>query len=92
MSILPRLAVGTIQAESDLAPIVLGMLDALEGDGVRTQSFLSRACFKPCDGAAVISGNTARHLDSWLMTPDVCRHAFLRSAATVGFSDCGRAI
>jgi len=82
MSILPRLAVGTIQSEADLQLIAWGLLNALEQDGVRTQSFLSRACFKPCDGAAVISGHTARHLDSWLMTPDVCRQAFLRSAST----------
>ncbi|HEY2826137.1 MAG TPA: hypothetical protein VGJ04_00935 [Pirellulales bacterium] len=81
MSILPRLAVGTIQPEADLQPIVWGLLNALEQEGVRTQSFLSRACFKPCDGAAVISGHTARHLDSWLMSPDVCRNAFLRSAS-----------
>lgn len=82
MSILPRLAVGTIQDEADLQPIAWALLAALDQDGVRTQSFLSRACFKPCDGAAVISGNTPRHLDSWLMTPEVCRQTFLRSAAT----------
>jgi cobyrinic acid a,c-diamide synthase len=82
MSILPRLAVGTIQPEADLQPIVWGLLDALEQDGVRTQTFLSRSYFLPCDGAAAISSNTPRHLDSWLMTPELCRQSFLRTAAT----------
>ncbi|HTQ39019.1 MAG TPA: hypothetical protein VMJ32_08320 [Pirellulales bacterium] len=82
MSILPRLAVGAIQPEADLQPIVWALLDSLKGASIRTQTFLSRACFKPCDGAAVISNNTSRHLDSWLMTPEVCRQAFLRTAAT----------
>ncbi len=82
MSILPRLAVGTIQSEADSQPMVWAVLNALEQEGVRTQSFLSRACFRPCDGAATISGNRARHLDSWLMTPNVCRQTFLRSASS----------
>src|SRR6185436_6363029 len=50
------------------------------------QTFLSRACFTPHDGAVVITGNAPRHLDSWLMTPDVCRQAFLRKAATADLS------
>jgi cobyrinic acid a,c-diamide synthase len=82
MSILPRLAVGTIQPEADPQAIVWALLDALEQDGVRTQTFLSRACFIPHDGAAAITGSVPRHLDSWLMSSEVCRHAFLRKAAT----------
>ncbi|HZZ29396.1 MAG TPA: hypothetical protein VFE46_15470 [Pirellulales bacterium] len=82
MSILPRLAVGAIQPDADPQPMVWALLNALEQDGVRTQTFLSRACFKPCDGAAAISSNTPRHLDSWLMTADVARQAFLRTATT----------
>ncbi len=34
MSILPRLAVGTIQSEADLQPILLALLTALEQDGL----------------------------------------------------------
>jgi cobyrinic acid a,c-diamide synthase len=86
MSILPRLAVGSIQPEADTQAILWGLLAALEQQGVRTQTFLSRACFTPHDGAAVITGNVPRHLDSWLMTPEVCRHAFLRKAVTADLS------
>ncbi len=80
MSILPRLAVGAVQPAADIQPVVWALLDALENSGVRVQSFLSRACFAPHDAASAITGNTPRHLDSWLMTPEVCRQAFLRAA------------
>ncbi len=82
MSILPRLAVGTIQPEADSQAILWALLDALEQEGVRTQTFLSRACFIPHDGVAAITGSVPRHLDSWLMSREVCRQAFLRKAAT----------
>jgi cobyrinic acid a,c-diamide synthase len=79
MSILPRLAVGSIQPEADLQAVLWALYEALEQDGVRSQTFLSRSCFTPHDAAAAITGNTTRHLDSWLMTPELCRRAFLRA-------------
>jgi len=82
MSILPRLAVGTIQPEVDSQPMVWGLLDAFAQAGVRTQTFFSRACFRPHDGVSLISGIAPRHLDSWLMTPAVCRQSFLHAAAS----------
>jgi cobyrinic acid a,c-diamide synthase len=82
MSILPRLAVGTIQPEVDSQPIVWGLLDCFAQAGLRTQTFFSRACFRPHDGASIISGIAPRHLDSWLMTPTVCRQSFLQAAAS----------
>src|SRR5262245_30958080 len=81
MSILPRLAVGTIQPDVDSQPMVWGLLNAFAQAGVRTQTFFSRACFRAHDGASVISGIAPRHLDSWLMTAAVCRQSFLHAAA-----------
>lgn len=78
MSLLPRLAVGTVQPLVDSQTIVWALLDALDQAGVRTQAFHSRACFVAHDGAAVITGQSSRHLDSWLMTESVCRQTFLR--------------
>ncbi len=95
MSTSSRLALGTIQAEADSRAIFWAVLDALEQAGVRTQTFLSRACFSPHDGASVINGTAARHLDSWLMTPEMCRQIFLQATATAGLAivegryDCG---
>jgi cobyrinic acid a,c-diamide synthase len=79
MSILPRLAVGSIQPEADLQAVLWALLGALDQDGVRTQSFVSRSCFTPHDAASVVTGNCTRHLDSWLMTPELCRQVFLRA-------------
>jgi cobyrinic acid a,c-diamide synthase len=82
MSSLPRLALGTIQPEAESQALLIALLDALESRGVETQTFLSRACFKPHHGASKESGRSARHLDSWLMTPEVARQVFVRSGST----------
>src|SRR5687767_10857479 len=79
MSSVPRLAVGTIQPQVNLQPIVWALLDALDHEGVRIQSYLPRACFAPVDAATSITGLSPRHLDSWLMSPEQCRALFLRS-------------
>jgi cobyrinic acid a,c-diamide synthase len=80
MSSVPRLAVGTIQPQVNLQPMIWAVLDALDHEGVRVQSYLPRACFAPVDAATSITGQSPRHLDSWLMSPEQCRALFLRSA------------
>jgi cobyrinic acid a,c-diamide synthase len=79
---MPRLAIGTIQPGADAQIVVWGMMEALRRSGLQVQSFLSRALFPRCQGAASISGLMPRHLDSWLMEPAVCRDLFLRGART----------
>jgi cobyrinic acid a,c-diamide synthase len=79
---LPRIAVGALQPGVDWAPLAWGLLDSLERRGLRVQTFLARACFEPHDGATVITGRAPRHLDSWLMTAETCREAFLRGTET----------
>jgi hypothetical protein len=64
MNCVPRLAIGTIQPQADLQPIVWALLDALDREGIRIQSYLSRACFAPLDAATSITGIAPRHLDS----------------------------
>ncbi len=81
MSHLPRVAVGTLTAEADATAVVWGLMAAMEARGQHVQLFRARACFAALDGATVISGRAARHLDSWLMTPDICRQALLRGTA-----------
>jgi cobyrinic acid a,c-diamide synthase len=81
MARLPRFAVGTIQPNADGTAMLWALMDALERDGVRVQSFLSRACFLPRDGATAITGHPTRHLDSWLMTEGQCRESFARGCA-----------
>ena len=50
----------------------------LERAGLRVQSFHSRSCFVPREAASAITGQSPRHLDSWLMSQDLCRQVFLR--------------
>ena len=47
---------------------------------MQVQSFLSQACFPACQGLTTITGLPARHLDSWLMSPETCRQIFVRGA------------
>lgn len=80
MSSVPRLAIGTVQADAVLQPMVWAVLDALDREGVRIQNYLSRACFAPIDAATSITGVSPRHLDSWLMSAEQCRWLFSRTA------------
>jgi cobyrinic acid a,c-diamide synthase len=80
MSRLPRVAIGTIQPEADAQAMLWALMDLLRSRGIEVQSFLSQALFPPHPGAAAITGLDARHLDSWLMSPETCGEAFVRGA------------
>jgi cobyrinic acid a,c-diamide synthase len=80
MSFVPRFAVGSIQSQANLQPILWALLDALDREGIRIQCYQSRSCFSPVDGVTSITGLSPRHLDSWLMSPEQCRALFLRTA------------
>ncbi|MBI3837795.1 MAG: hypothetical protein HY288_07660 [Planctomycetia bacterium] len=80
MSGLPRIAVGTIQPAADGTAMLWALMDALEHVGLRVQNFLPHAYFASRDGATVITGLAPRHLDSWLMSRDLCRQVFQRGA------------
>ncbi len=81
MSRLPRIAVGTLQAETDGTLAVWAIMAALERAGLRVQNFASRACLAPHDAARAMTGFSPRHLDSWLMPADLCRELFARGSA-----------
>lgn len=98
MPLLPRLAVGAISENVQHQLVLWGLLDCLKRFGTRVQLFRSRASYDAIDGATAITGDPARHLDSWLMSPDVCREVFARGmqASDVGivegrFDDDGMA-
>jgi len=84
MSRLSRVAVGTIQPEANAQAMLWALMDLLQSRGIEVQSFLSQALFPRHPGAAAITGLGARHLDSWLMSPETCRDIFVRGA---GFAD-----
>ncbi|MCL4191118.1 MAG: hypothetical protein KJZ87_05190 [Thermoguttaceae bacterium] len=86
MTGLPRVAIGTIQPGYNAQPVVWALLEALRRNGIQVQSFLSRACFPDYDGAAAVTGLTPRHLDSWLMSPEMCSDAFRRGVEAADFA------
>ena len=86
MPTFPRIAVGTVQPRADSRLICWGLMAALAKSGRQVQHFLSRACFLPCDGAITATGANSRHLDSWLMTREVCHAIFARAARSAAVS------
>ena len=58
--------------------VLWALLEVLRREGRQVQSFCSRARFTGNEGLAAITGLNPRHLDSWLMTPEVCRELFIR--------------
>jgi cobyrinic acid a,c-diamide synthase len=97
MSVLPRFAVGTIQPEAELCPVLWGLFDVLERVGWHVQSFQSTAQLAPVCGARCITGRSQRHLDSWMMSKATSREIFEHGARAAelavveGRFDSGRA-
>ncbi len=79
---LPRLAVGTIQPEANSQAILSALFEVLRRAGLQVQSFLSRSYFSRHAATDALTGLNVRHLDSWVMSPDVCLDTFLRGCHT----------
>jgi cobyrinic acid a,c-diamide synthase len=86
MSRLRRLAVGTTQAGVDGRVIKWALLSALVRSGLKVQTFGARACFTPLCAASALTGLSCRHLDSWLMSHDMCRGMFVRGTRGADFA------
>ena len=74
---LPRLGVMTAEPGTSPHIMVWALSEAFRRIGVRVQRFLSRANFSCSRDAAWGVGESPRHLDSWLMTPEACRALFV---------------
>ena len=75
---LPRLALGSVQPHADTHFVAWALSDLFTRRSVQVQHFLSRCCFVPFQGAQSATGLGSRHLDSWLMSSDVCRELLVR--------------
>lgn len=82
MPVLPRFAIGTIQDGVDSSAVLAALLEALRREGLHTQCFASQSCLPGPWVAKAVTGLPARYLDSWLMSPEVCRDLFFRAAGT----------
>lgn len=77
MSSLLRFAFGSVQPKLDVRAPSWALLRLLQQMDFEVQSFRSRGCFPPHEGAHVATGHQARHLDSWTMSSEVCRELML---------------
>lgn len=80
MNCLPRIALGTVQVHEDPRFVVWALLNVLDRLGLLVQSFSSQSCYEGHDAALVITGQGRRHLDSWLMPPDMCAELFFNGS------------
>ncbi len=89
MNHLPRIALGTVQDKEDVQLVLWALMNVLERAGLHVQSFASRSRCESRDVALCITGQGRRHLDSWLMQPDVCAELFSQGSrsADVGIVD-----
>lgn len=69
----PRLAVGAIFPDHDPRPLTWALAAALAEAGFGVQPFRDRANLRDPDPAGSCARRRTRHLDSWLMSPLLCR-------------------
>jgi len=77
---LPRLALAVPGLGPEPSPASLGMISALASLRWRVQHFRARACPTGTEAVGQATGLPGRHLDAWLMPPDVCRRVFAQGA------------
>lgn len=80
MTQLPRVALGTVQPREDPRFVLWGLMDVLDQAGLLVQSFSSQSRLESREAASLITGQGRRHLDSWLMAPDLCAELFLEGS------------
>ncbi|MBX7072453.1 MAG: hypothetical protein K1X71_04845 [Pirellulales bacterium] len=79
MSRSPRLAVGAVQSDADSHWITWALLGAFKRRQLEVQHFFGDSSLAALSAAATITGAGSRHLDSWLMSPGLCRELYERS-------------
>jgi cobyrinic acid a,c-diamide synthase len=80
MMALPRLALAVPGCGPEPSPASLGLLAGLSTLRWRVQHFRARACPTGTEAVHQATGLPGRHLDAWLMPPEVCREVFARGS------------
>lgn len=75
---LPRIALRALQSHVDVQPSLLGLLWTMAELGIDTQVFVSQSRLDAWNLPGFFPEQRLRHLDSWLMTPDVSRCCLLQ--------------
>ncbi|APW62235.1 cobyrinic acid a,c-diamide synthase [Paludisphaera borealis] len=80
MTAVPRIALATPATGPEPSTAGLAVLAGLTARRWRIQHFRSRACPTTTEVVADATGLPERHLDTWLMPPNVCRSLFVAGA------------
>ena len=83
---LPRLGLATSAMGPDPSVACLAMLAGLTRWGWRVQHFRTRACIMSKEAVGQVTGMPGRHLDAWLMPPEVSRGLFARAGTSAELS------
>lgn len=74
----PRLAIGSIHPHTCPQPVAWAAMAWFVAGGAQVQHFASRCCHSAQAGGAAATGQSSRHLDTWLMSRELCRASFVR--------------
>lgn len=77
---LPRLALATTADGPEPSAASLALMAGLAERRWRVQHFRSRSCPYGTQAVEQITGRPGRHIDAWLMPPELCRAVFVRGA------------
>ncbi len=83
---LARLALAVPGCGPEPSPASLGLMAGLSSLHWRVQHFRSRACPTGTEIVHQATGLPGRHLDDWLMPPDVCRKVFAQGSREADLS------
>ncbi len=83
---LPRVGLATSAIGPEPSVACLAMLAGLTRWGWRVQHFRTRACLTAKEAVGQVTGMPGRHLDAWLMPPEVCRGLLARSGSSAELS------
>jgi cobyrinic acid a,c-diamide synthase len=78
---LPRLGLAVAGAGPEPSVAGLALLAGLNSRRCQVQHFRARACLTSTEVVRQFTGRPGRHLDAWLMPPEVCRAVFARGAS-----------
>src|SRR5262245_7681519 len=81
MARFPRLLIASVLDAHEPALSTLALIAAFRNRGLHVQHFRSLAAFTPIDYVTPLTGLASRHLDPWVMSPELCRELFVHSAA-----------
>ena len=79
MNLLPRVAIGSIQPDTDLQPMLWALNECLNQEGINVQNFSAHANYKGCCAEQDHCHNPVRILDNWLQGERGCQDFFWRS-------------